>query len=398
LENAVLEINTDEMKSLKGLWQDRIDNFQAAKAGIPAYVPIFAQMHDHAAWLTGKSIREYLTNPETFVRSTILASEYYQFEFPMLVYDAYNIEAEALGQRLVYFDNAIPEVDRSDPLIKNPADLNKLRPPDPFRAGRMPFVLEANQIYKEITGVKPNLTYCGPLTLAIQLRGYEQFIADTRENPLFLHQLLKFLTEEVLAPWIKVLRQVVGGSLLVVGVEAWASLPLVTMDILAEFCVPYVKRLQSLCGEVEVPVGGMWGESCLKEPMRFLRLKIELGRGRDLSGFDPDVIKLGPELYKQVALENNVPLRLGVDGHLIREGPLEDLISRIEYYLKVGAPGGRFFMFLNVIPMDTPPQHIHAAVKAVHTLGRYPLNAEAVLPALDECESFTEFKYRTGLN
>ena len=388
------------MKPLESLWQSRIDNFQAAKTGIPAYVPVFAQMHDHAAWLSGVSIREYFTNPQTFVRSAILASEYYQLEFPMLVYDAYNIEAEALGQELVYQENAIPEVDRRNPLIKTPSDLVHLRAPDPHAAGRMPFVLEANHIYKDITGINPNLTYCGPLTLAIQLRGYEQFITDTRENPAFLHEILAFLTEEVLAPWIGILRQEAGGALLVVGVEAWASIPLVTLDILEEFFVPYVRRLQELCGEVEVPVGGMWGESCLKDPIRFLKLKLEMGRGRDLSGFDPDVYKLGPELYKRVAIENDVPLRLGVDGHLVRNGPVEELVRRIEYYIRVGAPGGRFFMFLNVIPMDTPPQHIHAAVKAVHSFGRYPLEVKVdrrEFLAPKEYETFGEFLDRMGV-
>jgi uroporphyrinogen-III decarboxylase len=387
------------MMRLKGLWQDRIDNFTAAKAGIPEYVPVFAQMHDHSAWLTGVPIQEYFTNPQTFVRSAILASEYYQFEFPMLVYNAYNIEAEALGQKLVYREDAIPEIDRRNPLIRTPSDLAHLRAPDPHTSGRMPFVLEANHIYRDITGICPNLTYCGPLTLAIQLRGYEQFITDTRENPAFLHELLTFLTEEVLAPWIKVLRQEAGGALLVVGVEAWASIPLVTLDILEEFLVPYVRRLQEICGEVEVPLGGMWGESCLKEPLRFLKLKLALGRGRDLSGFDPDVNVLGPELYKRVATEHGVPLRLGVDGHLVRNGPLEELVRRVKYYVRVGAPGGRFFMFLNVIPMDTPPQHIHAAVETIHSFGKYPLDSranhrESSIPA--EHESFAAFASRLG--
>ena len=385
------------MKPLERLWQSRIDNFQAAKTGMPGYVPVFAQMHDHAAWLAGVPIRDYFTNPETFVKTAILASEYYQFEFPMLVYDAYNIEAEALGQRLVYSEHAIPEIDRSDPLIKTQADLVRLKTPDPCRAARMPFVLQANHIYKEITGINPNLSFCGPLTLAIQLRGYEQFITDTKENPGFAHALLSFLTEEVSAAWIQTLRKEAGGSLLVIGVEAWASLPLVTMDILDEFFVPYAKRLQEICGEVEVPIGGMWGESYLKEPERFLRLKIEVGRGRDLSGFDPDVIQLGPELYKRVALEHGIPLRLGVDGHLVRSGPLNQLIERIRYYIQVGAPGGRFFMFLNVIPMDTPPEHIHAAVKAVHSFGRYPLAQECDQippPMIGQCELFEDFKAR----
>jgi len=383
---------------LEGRWHERISNLAAARAGIPQYVPLFAQMHDHAAWLAGVSLIDYFTNPRTFVETAILAAEYYQFEFPMLVYDAYNIEAEALGQKIVFSDTSFPQADTDDPLIKTPADLAKLKIPlDPRRDGRMPFVLEANQIYKEVTGLDPNLTYCGPLTLAQQIRGFEQFIVDMMTNAPFAHELLSVLTEGVIAPWITALRAEAGGSFLVIGAEAGASLPLITMDMLDEFFVPYVKRLQDLCGYA--PIGGLWGESHLKDPTRYIRLKTELAGGRDLSGFDPDVHKLGPEIYKKLALEYDVPLRLGIDGNLIRNGPVNELVERIRRYIGVGAPGGRFLLFLNVIPMDTPPHHVHTAVAAARTFGSYPLAPDLdriSLPDLGAPESFAQFKARMG--
>jgi len=386
--------------SLKGRWQDRINNFVAARAGIPRYVPIFAQIQDHAAWLAGVSIKEYLTNSQTFVKTAILVSEYYQLEFPMLVYDAYNIEVEALGQKLIHSDRCLPAVDPADPLVKSPADLARLRAPDPDRDGRMPFVREANQIYREITGLAPNLTYCGPLTLAIQLRGYEQFVTDTMTNPRFAHQLLSFVTEEVLAPWIDRLTKEASDSHLVIGVEAWASLPLSTMAMLEEYFVPYARRLQNLCGEVQVPIGGLWGESHLADPTRFLEMKIELGRGRDLSGFDPDVFKLGPGLYKRMALEHDIPLRLGVDANLIQNGPVGDLVERVRRYIAAGAPGGKFFLFLNNVPRHTRSDHVHAAVAAARAFGKYPLASDLdqiPFPGLDNIESFNDFVSRSGL-
>jgi uroporphyrinogen decarboxylase len=376
------------------IWRDRINNFLVAKSGIPKYVPLLAQMHDHAARLAGVSIKDYFTNPEIFVKTLILASEYYQFEYPLLVYDAYNIEAEALGQKMIYSDNAIPEVNRGDPLINSSKDLARLKIPNPYKNGRMPFVLRANQIYKDITGITPNLTCCGPLTLAFQIRGYEQFILDMKENPNFAHELLRFITEEVLAPWIRTLNKEVGGSFLVAGVEAWSSLPLVTLEILEQFLVPYAKRLREICGEVEVPIIGLWGESYLRDPIRFLNLKIALNCNRELYGFDPDVNKLGPEIYKRVANERNIPLRLGFDANLICKGPLIEIIDRVKYYIRVGAPNGRFYFFLNAIPMETPPEYVHAIVTAVHNLGKYPLMhdfEQVMLPDVEGIETFEEY-------
>ena len=53
----------------------------------------------------------------------------------------YNIEAEALGQKVVSHPRGIPDVDRTRPLISNPADLDRIAPPDPRKSARMPWVL-----------------------------------------------------------------------------------------------------------------------------------------------------------------------------------------------------------------------------------------------------------------
>ncbi len=382
----------DLQQRLKG----RFDNFVAAMEGEPGCVPVFAQMHDHAARLAKVSVREFCTNPRAFVQATVLATEYYQLEFPRLLYDGYNIEAEALGQKMLYSDDALPDVDHTDQLINTPADLARLKPPDPYRDGRMPFVLEANRLYREWTCLTPNLTFCAPFSLAIQVRGYVNFVKDMRTRPAFAHELLGFLTEEVLAPWIKVLKAEAGGDFLVVGADAWASPPNVTVEIIEEFDVPYVLRLKSLCGKASA--SGWWGESCLKDPRRLIELKVNVRPGY-IYGFDPDPAVLGPEIYKEIAVKHDVPLALGVDSRLLRDGPPEALVERIRRYIAVGAPGGKFFILLSSIPADAPPAYIQLAVATVRAFGQYPLPADPQRispPVLAPAEPWGDFLARLG--
>ena len=91
----------------------------------------------------GKTTIEALT----FARVHLLATEYYGFDTPINFWDVYNIEAEALGQTVVYPPDGIPDVDRTKPLIKSPSDLDRIKPPDPYKSGRMPWLLEVNKYY-----------------------------------------------------------------------------------------------------------------------------------------------------------------------------------------------------------------------------------------------------------
>ena len=78
----------------------------------------------------------------------LLVTEYYQLDVLSYFWDVYNIEAEALGQKVVYY----PDVDRTRPLISTPAEMDRISPPDPYKSGRMPWILQFSKIFLETTG------------------------------------------------------------------------------------------------------------------------------------------------------------------------------------------------------------------------------------------------------
>ena len=73
------------------------------------HIVIGAQSNDHSAYLAGISSMRFFTDAHTFARVQLLVTEYYQLDVLSNFWDVYNIEAEALGQKVVYPPDAIPE-------------------------------------------------------------------------------------------------------------------------------------------------------------------------------------------------------------------------------------------------------------------------------------------------
>lgn len=170
------------------------------------HINIAAQSNDHSALLAGVSMEQFFTDAATFNKIQFLVSEYYRFDTPSNFWDVYNVEAEALGQKIVYDPGGIPDADRSTPLISSPSDLDRLHPPDPVRAGRLPWVRKICKMYLEKTGKIDQAYFTAPLSLAVNIRGYENLIDDIFERPKFAHRLLTFLCDEVIVPHVQTLR------------------------------------------------------------------------------------------------------------------------------------------------------------------------------------------------
>ena len=355
-------------------------------------IVIGAQSHDHSARLAGVSSKRFFTDADTFARVQILASEFYGFDTTINFWDVYNIEAEALGQKIVYHPRGIPDVDRTRPLISEPSDLDRITPPDPDKSGRMPWVRQINKIFMDMTG-RPNQVYfTAPFSLAVNIRGYENLVLDMSRRPRFVHRLLEFLCDDVIAPYIETMRNDIGNpDLLLDGRDAWASPPLITLDMMDEYIVTYTERLRARLGKMVVTRGN-WGDAQSGNPERFFTQKLKCCPYA-LSVLDPDLYLVGPARVKKFADDANVPVTAGVDATLLREGPVEAIVERIKLYIDEMARDGRCMIHLNQIPAETPPDHIHAAVSACHTFGRHPIpeNLCDVQFDIPESMSFSEF-------
>ncbi len=368
------------------------------------HVPVYAQINDHAMFLTGVSASRFYRDPIAFTEIELLVAEYYGFDLPLLMWDVYNIEAEAIGQKLKFHRHNMPDIDQTRPLVRREADLDRVRLDRPGATGRLPQFLASMVLYQRYCGMEPTPILCAPFSLACGIRSYLGLISDIKLRPAFAHELLCRICDDVLVPWYRVLHQTVPGATCIVVADAWASPPNVSMRIFEEYVEPYVMRLEGAIAPMDLHVGtiGYWGESHLKNPAAFLEAKARISEHVPLGlmCYDPDVERLGVKVYKDVATAHDRLLTLGIDALLLRSGTARAITQRVRQYIRDGAQGGRLALFLNNLTVDTPPSHIFLAVAAARTLGQYPIqqHLDSLVVRVPRQESFGEFVHRKQEN
>ncbi len=327
-------------------------------------VPFIAQMHEFSMAYGGQRGDSFYTDAETFVRGICIMARDFGFDTPSFIWDAYNVEAEALGAKLVLFEDMAPALDNVDPLIKTEADLARLKGPNPARDGRMPMVMEILHLVKEYTGVRPPLGFCAPFTMAAHLMTFENLIVQITRNPGFVHKVMDFIVDEVLAPYCQYALKLYPDLPAVDGSDATASLPFITQDMQEEFALAPIQRLQ---GQIALPcnVDNWWGDSYTKDQERFWDHKLDVTPGY-FKIQDPDLWKVGLEAPMAFARARGKPVVLGVDNNLFQNGPPEEIEKRIHEYMEaIEAHGGRGAVYFCSLSAVTPPEHVEAAVAAV---------------------------------
>ena len=268
--------------------------FSAALFGMPGRVPVVVQPGLYAMWLHGLSSQRFFREPETFIHASQNMAAYFGFDGWAPVFDANNIEAEALGQPLVWREGMEPWVDRDNLLLRERIDLDRLAPPIVGQSGRMPFVLESYQRFAEFTRTAPVCACCAPLTLAAQLRGTKALIMDMYRDPAFVDRLLAFLSQEVVVPWIRKLIEATGASAVVMW-DAEARPPIMSPSLIRRFCLPHVEAMIQATSSPTCTVidAAAWGEGQVADHGDLLEIKAYSGRQKvsRVLNLQPDVFR-----------------------------------------------------------------------------------------------------------
>jgi hypothetical protein len=181
---------------------------------------------------------------------------------------------------------------------------------------------------------------------------------------LISRALLDRITDEVLVPWTLCQQRAFPGAARVSAVDATASLPIVSLEMLRDWVAPSILRLRNACAP-GVSTANWVGERFLADPAAMLDLKLRVGPG-SLLGQDPDAEALGPAFYKQYALQREVPLVLGA-AFLAQARPAA-FAERVRHYVATGARGGRFALYLCNLAANTPPENVRVAVDTAHAV------------------------------
>ena len=374
------------------------------KSTKPPWVHAFAQMADHAMTLAGIPARQFFWDARTLVETMAEVAAYYDMDDLMPIADVYNFEIEAMGGKMVYSDNAMPTIDFREPLIKEPADLHRLKTPDFYKDGRLPYSLESIRLGTDYGASQSR--FCSPFSMAIGMRTYPAFIMDMKKRPQFAHELLTFIVEQVVLPYLKAQNEYCGITA-ARGADAWVSIPNFSVKDMKEWVVPYNQQMAKKAEEIGVEVASTSGDYCEE---RLEKFDVETLHG----SFDVEVDSLGsPFLFLGMGRWQDYPLEpvreytrrfreqgiqvsiiAGVNALLLRNGPVEQIVASVKRFIDAFARDHDLRIFLANIPADTPPAHVHAAIAATHIYGRQPIadNLDVVDFKLPERESFQDWK------
>ncbi|MFQ5622360.1 MAG: cobalamin-dependent protein [Paracoccaceae bacterium] len=330
-------------------------------------IPFVQQCHEFAMRHSGINAWKFYSDPECFLYGALKTARDFDFDTPDMCWDAYNVEAEAIGCDIAKFDDLTPAIDNTHPLVTCEKDLAKLKPLD-LGAGRVPFAMDVSALFREVTGVEPYLAYCGPFTLASQVMTFEALVLQMQDNPTFVHKVMTYLTDEVLAPYINEFLHRFPYVAVVPGSDAVASPPFISLGMLEEFALHYIERLRSLTGNRPV-VDNWWGDSHVEDQHRFWELKLR-ANPLYLKVQDPDLYRVGAQKAKDYAVARDLPAVLGVSNNLLTSGPAVEIEKRIHEYLEIMEPGGRNLLYLCNLSSRTPVENVRASVAAIHRFRR----------------------------
>jgi len=332
-----------------------------------AQIPFVQQCHEFNMKYMGTHAWTFYSDPEAFVYGAFKTAHDLEFDTPDLCWDAYNIEAEAIGCDIAKFDDLTPAIDNTTPLVTCEKDLAKLQPLD-LNAGRIPFAMNVSHLFKDVTGIEPSLVYCAPFTLASHVMKFETLVLQMQDNPAYVHKVMTYLTDEVLAPYINEFCHRFPDVAIVPGSDAVASLPFISLDMLEEFALHYIERLRSLTDNKAI-VDNWWGDSFVEDKEKFWEFKLR-ANPLYLKVQDPDLYRVGAQKAKDYAVARDLPVMFGVSNNLLMSGSGEEIEKRIHEYLEIAEPGGKNLLYLCNFSSETPVENVRASIAAIQKFRR----------------------------
>jgi uroporphyrinogen decarboxylase len=198
-----------------------------------------------------------------------------------------------------------------------------------------------------------------PWSAAAELRGLEQLIYDTADDPQFVHQLMRRTTELAIARALAVAET---GVMVRCG-DPSAGCGVISPQMYREFVKPYHQQLfTTVRKETKVRLGlHMCGYT---DPIMEDQVSL------DLDWIDID----GPSSLKKMveASRKKVVIRGNLDAALFGEGTKEQIEEAVKSCIEVAAPGSAYILSPGCsIPLNAPLENIGYFLDAACKYGRY---------------------------
>ena len=193
-------------------------------------------------------LRQKLWRWDTFPQDT--APMTLEIPASLSMYPEYTL----LGMDLYFSPEGIPTIQTDHPMTKNP-DMSLLKPVDFYNSGWMPRLLRWWDLVNRIIDSRLKVTnamfwWRGCLDQAMQLRSYENLMMDIVERPQFVHDLLKFITEQR-CRWWEAYNQHFDLPLKPTDIgEDWLNIPFISPGFFRDFVLPRYLEIEAFHGGI----------------------------------------------------------------------------------------------------------------------------------------------------
>ncbi|WP_242825421.1 uroporphyrinogen decarboxylase family protein [Desulfitobacterium dichloroeliminans] len=191
-----------------------------------------------AAFLTDVKLRQYLQNGEVLGQCQLNSQQRFDYD-AVFVYGDNCVEAEALGAKVYFPENAYPYL--KEYILEDPGQLRELPVIDPRQDGRMPELLRAAEYLRTELGDHLPIVgvVLGPMSIASQLMGLERLLYLLLDSPCEFENVIKYTSE---------ISQKFGMSLLAHGVhmtaviDPSASESIIPGEVFVRYLLPHLRE------------------------------------------------------------------------------------------------------------------------------------------------------------
>ncbi len=330
-----------------------IDSLLAGKSA--DRVPFCPAVYEHKAALIGETPSRMSRDAALFEKAIVREIEVYQPDMVVVGCDVYNVEAEAAGCKVRFYDsNDVPSICRT--IVGPGDDVSGLKVPDPLKDGRMPVNLETSERIQKHFGRERIIrgALSAPFSLASELAGPEPLLLALIDQPEWVSKLLAFSASVIKAYGKAFVERGLG----VILFDSHASPPLVSPELYKRIILPPTAGvIRYFRSDLEVPLVPyiMGGDTGI-----LLDLILQTDTNNILCDFKSD---LNDFIYR--LLGKPVLLRANLDPYFLLKTPVDQIKKRVREVLAVGRRHPGFMLGTGILPYDMPPEKIIAVREAL---------------------------------
>lgn len=324
----------------------------------PDRVPFILASRAFGLKYAGAKYAQAYKDPDLYVHSQLKLVEDFHLDS---VWDIWCTPAvdEALGATMEIPEDNPPWI--AAPCLHSHGDLDKLRPVDPWKDGRMPYLLDIVARLKKAVGPEMPVTAWAspPFRTACMIRGNTELYMDIFDNPKFVKDLLEITTESCTA-YGKALVEA-GADIIAIS-NPVANTDCISLEHFKEFAHPYSKRMfgemkKAGAKAINFHTCGRWDDRfdlCVEnvDIIHCDRVKI----GPFTAGYGDRIVAMGN--VKAVAT--------------LLQGSEEQVSREALDCLEAAATTDRYILSADCeVPRDTSPANVRAMANALGQYGNH---------------------------